>query len=521
MLRGMRREDRLLTLVDVVRVFQRFWALIVVTLAVGLATAAVALLLLPPTYTSESRLFVSTQSLGTADELLQGSTYTQARMLSYARIASDPIVLDPVIERLGLEVTAEELASTVSATAERDQLIIDIEADAGTAVGAADIANAVADELAEVITETIEAPVAGSDPLVSVTVVKYAAPSEEPSWPVMWMFLVVGGVAGALLGIGIAFLLSALDTRVRNLDDISRLIATPLIGMVSKDRRLQRRLPLEMMTGSNTFAESVRGIRTNLQFIDAGGKKRRVLLVTSSIPGEGKSTTALSLAASLAEAGNRVVVVDADLRNPSLAKLSGLEGGAGLTDLLLGRVEVRDMVQPIGTSGRLFAIASGRIPPNPAELLASTGFTDLIAYLRLETDYIIIDSPPILAVADALELANVVDGVVLIVGVERVRRPQLETTIAALRQVGAPLIGIVANRLARTGVDAYGYYAYGYRAQAEAEAKSERNRKDDDGADKEEITYTPRRRIPPSMEMESPEVAGAPSYETRTRARRG
>lgn len=497
-----------MTLVDVMRVFQKFWALIILMLAAGLATAAIALLLVPSTYTSESRLFVSTQSLGTADELLQGSTYTQARMLSYARIASDPIVLDPVIARLDLDTSAEELASSVSASAERDQLIIDISADADSAVGASDIANAVADQLAEVITETIEAPVAGSDPLVSVTVVKYATPSPEPSWPVLWIFLTVGGVAGALLGVGLSFLLSALDTRVRNLDDITRIVAVPLIGMVSKDRRVQRHQPMAMLAGSNTFAESIRGIRTNLQFIDAGGIKRRILLMTSSVPGEGKSTTSLSLAASLAEADNRVIIIDADLRSPSLAKLTGLEGSVGLTDILLGRLDVRDAIQPIGATGNLFAVTSGRLPPNPAELLASKTFAEFISALRQEADYIIIDSPPVLAVADAFELARVADGVALIVGVERVRRPQLETAIGALRQVGAPLIGVVANRLARTGVDAYGYYAYGYQSQAAEEAR--RNARSqpaasDVGDDADDDTPRGPRRTPPAEPDESPE----------------
>lgn len=519
-----------MSLVDVLRVFQRFWALVVLMLAAGLATSAAALLVVPTTYTSSSRLFVSTQSLGTADELLQGSTYTQARMLSYARIASDPIVLDPVIERLGLDTTADELSGLVSATAERDQLIIEIDAKDGTAIGAADIANAVADELSDVITGTIEAPVAGSDPLVSVTVVKYATPSADPSWPLTWMFLVVGAASGLVLGVGFAFLLGALDTRARNLDDISRLVAAPLIGMVSKDRRLLRHSPLEMMAGSNTFAESIRGIRTNLQFIDAGGVKRRVLLVTSSIPGEGKSTTALSLAASLAEAGSRVVIVDADLRNPSVAKLAGVEGGAGLTDLLLGRVEVDDVIQPIGAGGKLLAIASGRIPPNPAELLGSPGFADLVAQLRSEADYVVVDSPPLLAVADALELSRVVDGVVLVAGAERVRRPQLETAVASLHQIGAPLVGVIANRLARTGVDAYGYYAYGYQAQTETEARGARRaaRPDDDAAE-------PRRRTgrveadadaadaEPASDVEASEGAplGESAPESRPRTRRG
>ena len=463
-----------MNLVDVLRVFQRFWALILVLVAAGLATAAVALMLVAPTYTAAARLFVSTQSLGTADELLQGSTYTQARMASYAVIASDPIVLDPVIRDLGLDTTADELSSRVTAIAEPNQLIIGITAKASNAGDAAKIANAVAKELSNVITKKIEAPVAGSDSLVSVTIVKRANPPASPSWPVSWIFLAAGAAGGLVLGIGLAFLLSALDSRVRHLDDLTRLSTVPLIGTISKDRRLQQRRPLELMEGTNTFAESARAIRTNLQFIDAGGVDRRVLLLTSSIPGEGKSTASVSLAAALAQSGSRVVLVDADLRNPSVANLTGLEGGAGLTDLLLGRAQIDDVAQTAGTAGNLWAITAGRIPPNPAELLGSQRFHDVVANLRSQFDYVIIDSPPVLAVADALEMSRAVDGVVLVVGIERVRGPQLETALTSLRQISASPIGLVANRLARTGVDAYGYYAYGYQMQAEEESRAKR-----------------------------------------------
>ena len=449
-------------LFDVLRVFQRFWALMLLLLAVGLAVGAGSLLLVKDTYASTSRLFISTQSLGTASELLQGSTYTQARMLSYATVASDPIVLEPVIEQLGLKTTPEQLAGQVSATAQSDELIIEITAKAGNPISSSDIANAVADQLSTVIEKKIEAPVAGSDPFVKATVIKKAVPPQAPSWPTPWIFITVGGLSGLLLGIGLAFLFGALDTRVRNVTDIERSLTVPVLGMVSKDKRLHRRRPLDIIEGRNTFAESIRALRTNLQFVDAEGDERRVLLITSTVPSEGKSTTSLSLAAVLAEGGNRVALVDADLRKPSIAGLADIEGGVGVTDVLLGKVSLADALQTVGSHRRLHVLPAGRIPPNPAELLASPQFAELIAVLRRHVDYVVIDSPPVLAVSDALVLSHLADASIVVVGVERVRRQQFTTAMTALQQAKAPLAGVVMNRLARTGVDAYAYYTYGY-----------------------------------------------------------
>lgn len=452
---------------EVLRVFQRYWAMIVALVALGVSAGALSLLVANPAYDATARVFVSTQSLGTADELLQGSTYTQARMLSYAQVASDPIVLDPVIERLGLDTTPGELSEQVSATAQNDELIIEITVQDGNPTDAATIVNEIAAELSSVVTEQIEAPVAGGDALVSVTSLRTAEPPASPSWPVPWLALAVGGGAGLILGAGLAFLLHSVDSRVRNLDELKRLVPLPVLGMVMRERRLTPQGVMGKVQGRSMFAESYRTLRANLQFIDAQGLERRTLLVTSTIPGEGKSTAATGLAAALAEAGHAVALVDADLRKPQVASMLGLEGGVGLTDVLLGEVSLAEVFQAAGPEGRVHVLSAGRIPPNPAELLESELFGELVDALAAEYDYVIVDSPPVLPVADAAVLSKVVDGVLMVVAVEHVRRPQLETGLASLERAEAPLIGVVANRLARVGVDAYSYYAQGYASVGE------------------------------------------------------
>lgn len=460
---------------DVLRVFQRYWALIVLLTAVGLSVAAAMLtFVIKPSYEATSRLFVSTQSLGTANELLQGSTYTQARMASYAQIAGDPIVLDPVIEQLGLDTTADALASQVTATAETNQLIINITVKDGDPQLAADIVNSVAENLSEVIAEKIEAPLAGSDAIVNVTTTRTAQPPAEPSWPTPWLLLTAGGLIGLLAGIGFAFLLQAGDSRVRNVDEVRALVPYPVIGLVLQERNLGRQGVMSRMEERGMFSEAYRSARTNLEFIDAQGIERRVLVVTSTVPGEGKSTASVALATSLSEAGNRVALVDADLRKPQIATMLGLDDTVGLTDLLVNRAELGDALQPVGESDRLWVLPSGSTPPNPAELLGSAQFAQLVELLRRHFDYVVIDSPPVLPVSDALVLSRLSDGVILVVAVESVRRPQLETCINTLQQVDAPVIGVIANRLTRSGVDAYSYYGQGaYRAEPARAVKAQ------------------------------------------------
>lgn len=460
---------------DVLRVFQRYWALIVLLTAVGLSVSAVMLaFVIKPSYEANARLFVSTQSLGTANELLQGSTYTQARMTSYAQIANDPIVLDPVISQLGLDTTADALSSQVEASAESNQLIIDIVVTDRDPKMAADIVNAVAESLSEVISETIEAPIAGSDAIVNVTTTRVAQPPVSPSWPRPWLLLTAGGLIGLLAGIGFAFLLQAGDSRVRNIDEVRKIVPFPVLGLVLQERNFGRQSVMARMGERGMFSEAYRSARTNLEFIDAQGHARRVLVVTSTVPGEGKSTASAAFATSLAEAGNRVALVDADLRKPQIAMMLGLDDTVGLTDLLVNRVEVGDALQPVGETDRFWVLPSGSVPPNPAELLGSAQFAQLIELLRRHFDYVVIDSPPVLPVSDALVLSRLADGVILVVAVESVRRPQLETCVQTLQQVDAPVIGVIANRLTRSGVDAYSYYGQGaYRAEPSRGVKPE------------------------------------------------
>lgn len=215
-----------------------------------------------------------------------------------------------------------------------------------------------------------------------------------------------------------------------------------------------------ILAPTDPAAEAYRVLRTNLQFMGLD-RPLQALAVTSATPGEGKSLTSANLAAAFAQAGQRVLLVDADLRRPMLAKMFGLNRRAwgGLTTVLAGSQELAEAVQETPVPG-LSVLASGPIPPNPAELLGAQRMTELLARLRAEWDLVIVDTPPVLAVADASILAPRLDGVLLVVRAGQVGYPQAKRAKEALDAVGARVLGAVVDGVQCQGGDGYYYYYY-------------------------------------------------------------
>ena len=180
-------------------------------------------------------------------------------------------------------------------------------------------------------------------------------------------------------------------------------------------------------------------MRTNLQFIDVANRPKSIV-ISSSIPGEGKSTIAINLAVSLADTGARVILVDADLRQPSIAEYAGIEGRVGLTTVLIGRAEVEDVIQPFAATG-LDLLPAGQIPPNPSELLGSMAMADLLERLSASYDMVLLDSPPLLPVTDAVVLSKLAGGALVVVGADRIHRPQLQQSLESLETAGRTFSG--------------------------------------------------------------------------------
>jgi non-specific protein-tyrosine kinase len=202
-----------------------------------------------------------------------------------------------------------------------------------------------------------------------------------------------------------------------------------------------------------------RQLRTNLQFVDVDHPPRAVV-VTSAVPGEGKSTTAANMAITFAQAGSRVLLIEGDLRRPKVAEYLGVEGAVGLTNVLVGQVGIDDVLQPWGRSG-LWVLPSGSVPPNPSELLASQNMTELLRDLETRFDLILIDAPPLLPVTDGAVAAARADGALLVVRYGHTTRAQVQLAVESLEAVDAHLLGCVFNMAPAKGGSAYSY-GYGY-----------------------------------------------------------
>jgi capsular exopolysaccharide synthesis family protein len=445
-------------LTDYIRILRKSWLIIVLATLAGVGVAAVYSLTRTPEFQAQSTVFVSSQAGGTIAELQQGSSFTQSRVTTYTNLVNTPIVMNSVIAELGLGMTASELATKVSASSPLNTTLITITVTDPDPLLASQIANALGASLTNAV-ETIETPKGSDTSPVKLTRVKDALPPLTPSSPNVPLNLALGALIGLALGIAIAVLRSVLDTRIRTPHDVEAVTDRPLIGAIAFDPKAKDRPLIVHADPLSPRAESFRALRTNLQFLDMEG--RSAFVVTSSVPSEGKSTTAINLAIALADAGKRVALIDADLRKPKVHHYLGIEGGAGLTDVLIGRTRLGDVMLPWGKRS-LYVLPAGKIPPNPSELLGSQQMHTLLEVLERDFDVVLCDAPPLLPVTDAAILAKATSGAIIVVAAGRTNKHQLTGAVDALETVGAKIVGLVLTMVPTRGPDAYYSYGYGY-----------------------------------------------------------
>lgn len=424
------------------------------TICGGLATAGVSLLL-PPTYTAQTDLFVSVRTANDPVQMQSASTFIQERLQTYVRMIDDRAVLEPVIKELGLAESSEELGKNVNASSETGTVLISIEAGASNAESAAELSNAVAKSLVAAI-EDLEGADNGQDGSLKLVVANPAVPPLSPDGISWWMSGILGLLLGFSLGVGVSMLLSAMDTKLRSKEDVEKLTQTPILAAIPSNPDLRER-PLDLRREPFSIAsESFRRLRTNLQFARIEDENRAIV-VTSSQAGEGKTTTSINLAIAMAQKGQKVVLVDVDLRSPAIAERLGLENSMGLTSALVGEADVTDLLQPWGLD-ELYILTAGDRPPNPTEILDSRAMSRVLARLLDEFDSVILDAPPTLPVADSLVIGKQVGRILIVVGMGELRDRDLAETLASLQVVGMP-VSLVLNKVPPHAAQTTGYYA--------------------------------------------------------------
>jgi polysaccharide biosynthesis transport protein len=332
----------------------------------------------------------------------------------------------------------------------------------------------------------------------NVQVAQAATVPTSPSSPKVSRNTALGAVLGLLLGIGIAFLLERFDRRIREPKDLEAVYGLPLLGVVPESDALARSARRKGESGGAippSEAEAFHLIRAHLRYFNVD-KELRTLLVVSAAPGDGKTTVARHLASAAARMGARVLLLEADLRRPTLAQQLDISSGPGISDVLIGAVLMNDALQLValgqplgeGSSGRTLdvLVAGAALPPNPGELIESRAMEVLLERVRSAYDLVVIDTPPLTAVSDAFPLLGKVDGVVIVGRVGRNRRDVAERLHQTLAGAGAPLLGVIANGFKATR----GSYGYSY-----------------------DYSYTPDKQSPPTPAVDAMSPNGAASSE--------
>lgn len=451
---------------DYVRLLRKHLRLISAVFLAAVVAASSYAFTAPKVYRSQIRLFVAAQSapLESDSGFIQGDdSYTQAllsaeRVKSYAALIQGPRVSDEIVERL--QPTAGNgpaLKPKIQAAAPIETVLIDVSATDTDPVRAQATANMAGEVFVDLVEELERAPGATRSPL-RVTVVERAKLPTAPIAPRKKLMLLMGGFFGLAAGVGLAALREKLDTSVKAPDEISTATSAPVLGLIGFDSATPKRPLVVHADPHSPNAEAFRQLRTNIRFVNIDSTMRSII-VTSAVANEGKSTVSSNLALALAQAGQRVVLVEADLRKPSIRQYMGIEGAAGLTNVLLGEAQLEDVLQPWG-DGMLQVLPGGLIAPNPSELLGSSAMIEVIRRLEEMADLVIFDVPPLLPVTDAAVLGVNTDGAVIVVRSGSTSRVQLDRAIASLGGVGVRIVGSVLNMAATKGPNSVHYYHY-------------------------------------------------------------
>ena len=446
---------------DYLRLVRRGWRAILVLTVWAMLLALAVTLATPKAYTATTQLFVSTQAGTSAQDLNQGSVFTQAQIQSFAAVVTTPAVLGPVARQIPSAGGERAIASSVNASVATGSVILSISANAASPEAAAQLANAVGTSFAKV-TPTLELSPQGGQSPVKITTVAVAVPPLAPSSPKLKLNLALGLFAGLLLGIAWAIGSGRIDTRLKSPEDVADVASLPLLAVVPESRP-PRGKGVKATTGSPLrHLEAYRQLRTSVRFADLG-RTATVILLTSAVEGEGKTTTSVNLATAFSEAARRTLLIDADLRRPSAAQTLGVKGQVGLSNVLAGDVTLQEALAEVASErSSLWVLAPGTLPPNPSEILDSQQLDALLAATRDEFDTVIIDGPPLLPVTDGAILAAKSDATLLVLGSGRVKRGEARRALELLGTVRARCLGLVLNRVREGGMLDRGYGHYGY-----------------------------------------------------------
>ncbi len=407
----------------------------------------------PVLYAATSSGLVRVGQATTAGEEQGNNQLAEDKAVLYAFLVSTAPVAEQVVDDLGLEVPPEAIAGRFSASVDASVNALTVTATGTTPEEARDLANAVVDAVVVVAQEieTGEAP--RGEPLTRIVPLQPAQLPGAPFTPDYRRAAVEGAAGGLVLAYAVLIARRLVDRRIRSAKHVEEATGAAVLGIIPKEDALGR-AHRGVRGDLGRAAEAFRQLRTNLRFVDVDNEPRRIV-VTSALAGEGKSTVSANIARLVAQAGTPVLLVDADLRRPTIATTFEVDGAVGLTQALAGDVDVRDVIVESGTPN-LSLLPAGRIPPNPSELLGSLRMKQFVDDLSHD-HLVILDAPPLLPVTDAGLLSAFCDGALLVQAAGKTHIEQSQHCRRILDQVGSRLLGVVLNKAPVKGASAIAY----------------------------------------------------------------
>lgn len=430
------------------RALRRRWLIVLSVIVIGGVIGVLKTVVATDVYSSSITFYVASPQLNT-NNAYGFDQFAQDRANSYAELLSSGELARRVQKTTHVAMSLSGLASAISGTAELNTVLINAQVLDTNLVRLHKIANGVAQQFPLLISDLENR--SGSTEVALKVVSGPSAPTRVSPRPMLDLALGLG--LGLVIGLLLAALREALDTSIRSPAELEEVAGVPVLASIVFDPSADRVQALVGLAAQGRRAEDFRQLRTSLDFVHTV-QSVQVISVTSAVAGEGKSSTAVNIALMAAERGARVLLVDADLRRPRIGAYLGLESATGLTTVLSGRVSFDKAVR---TWGELKVLPSGALPPNPTELLDSVGMANLITDWRGRFDLVVLDTPPVLAVADAVVCSSIVDGTLVVYRYGRTKRAQLVSALHALRGVQARVVGTVLNARPRRGADG-GYY---------------------------------------------------------------
>ena len=438
---------------DYLRVIRKRLILIIVATISCAAAALGTSLASTPVYEGTTKLLVVAKNErdGGITSAYQGALLSQQLIESFAQILESRGTAEQALRLDPLPITARELQEKVSAEPVSETLLINLRVEDPDPARAKRLANSVT----RAFIESVPRLQGGST--LRVSLVEPALQPTQPVRPKTQLNTAFGLALGLMLGVGLAFLREFLDRSLKTAEQLEAAAGVPVVGMIPPFKAARQPIPVAQQPRTPA-AEAFRKLRTNFGFLGVD-RENVCCVVTSPASADGKSTVAANLAIALAQTGQRVALIDADLRKPSLHKLFDLPQRVGTTTVLLDQTDVEDALQYPGQSLPA-VLTAGQLPPNPSELLGSRRMSDLVARLRLTYNVVLIDCAPLLPVTDPTVVSQFADGVLLVTRSGKTTRDQATAVRAVCTKAGARVFGTVLNATPVTEGDQPSQYAY-------------------------------------------------------------